>query len=127
MRFLIIFLFLSFSIEISAKEKTFLVHFLSMKKTDSIKVYAFRPLFYYEKNYELKFSSLDIVYPVIGYSKDNQQTQLTNALFRLVKYSSFTSYDSTVEKTFEIFPILDTTWGGNKEKNYFSFSHYLAA
>ena len=119
MRFLIIFLFLAFSIETYAKEKTFFGPFFKYEKTDSIKIYAFRPLFYYKKNYELKFSSIDIVYPVIGYSKDNQQTQF-NALFRLVKYSSFTSYDSTVEKTFEIFPILDTTWGGNKEKNYFS-------
>ena len=76
-------------------------------------------MFYYESNYELKFKSLDIIYPLIGYSEDSQQIQF-NALFRLIKYSNYTSYDNSNEKTFEIFPILDVAWGGEEDNNYFS-------
>ena len=59
-------------------------------------------MFYYESNYELKFKSLDIIYPLIGYSEDSQQVQF-NALFRLIKYSNFTNYDDINKKTFGFF------------------------
>ena len=90
----------------SAEEKTYLGPFIKVDKDEESKIYAFRPLFYYEFNYELKFKSLDIIYPLIGYSEDSQQTQY-NALFRLIKYSNYTTYDDTSKKTFEIFPIVD--------------------
>ena len=76
-------------------------------------------MFYYESNYELKFKSLDIIYPLIGYSEDSQQVQF-NALFRLIKYSNFTNYDDINKKTFEIFPIVDIAWGSNEDDNHFS-------
>ncbi len=103
----------------SAEEKTYLGPFIKVDKDEESKIYAFRPLFYYEFNYELKFKSLDIIYPLIGYSEDSQQTQF-NALFRLIKYSNYTTYDDTNKKTFEIFPIVDIAWGGDKDDNYFS-------
>ena len=90
----------------SAEEKTYLGPFIKVDKDEESKIYAFRPLFYYESNYELKFKSLDIIYPLIGYSEDSQQTQF-NALFRLIKYSNYSTYDDTNKKTFEIFPIVD--------------------
>ena len=76
-------------------------------------------MFYYESNYELKFKSLDIIYPLIGYLEDSQQVQF-NALFRLIKYSNFTNYDDINKKTFEIFPIVDIAWGSNEDDNHFS-------
>ena len=73
------FLFLLFTVLLPSLsfsyEETFLGPIFEYKKDENSKVYAFRPLFYYEANYELKYRSLDIIYPLIGYQEDNQQNQ----------------------------------------------------
>jgi len=116
--FLILFIFSSFHPAFSYEE-SFLGPFFEFKKDSGSKVYAFRPLFYYEANYELKYRSLDIVYPFIGYEEDNQQNQF-QALFYLIRYKNFNDYDNLEEKNFSIFPILDISWSGKEENDYFS-------
>ena len=103
-----------------AYEETFFGPFFEFKKDSGSKVYAFRPLVYYEANYELKYRSLDILYPFIGYQEDNQRNQF-QAFFYLIKYKNFNDYDNLQEKNFSIFPILDISWSGKKENDYFSF------
>ena len=98
---------------------TFLGPIFEYKKDESSKTYAFRPIFYYEADYELKFRSLDIIYPFIGYQEDNQQTQF-KAFFSIIRYSNFNDYDNLQEKKFSIFPILDVSWSGKPENDYFS-------
>ena len=121
MRKYILFIFFVFIIPISSMsyEQTFFGPLLEFKKDPGSKVYAFRPLFYYEANYELKYRSLDILYPMMGYQEDNQQNQF-QALFYLIRYKNFNDYDNLQEKTFSIFPILDISWSGKKENDYFS-------
>jgi len=100
-------------------EETFFGPFFEFKKDSNSKVYAFRPIFYYEANYELKFRSLDILYPLAGYQEDDQQNKF-QALFYLIRYKNFNDYDDLQEKTFSIFPILDISWSGKEENDYFS-------
>ena len=69
---------------------------------------------------------MDILYPLIGWTKDNQQSQI-NIFFRLIKYSNFTNYSNKDEKTFEIFPIIDFSWGGESENSYFSVFPFLGS
>ena len=116
--FLIFFLFF-FSNPSFAYEETFFGPFFEFKKDSGSKVYAFRPIFYYEANYELKYRSLDILYPLIGYEEDNQQNQF-QALFYLIRYKNFNDYDNLEEKNFSIFPILDISWSGKEDNDYFS-------
>jgi hypothetical protein len=102
-----------------AGESTFFGPIFEYKKDESSKVYTFRPIIYYEADYELKFRSLDILYPFISYQEDSQQTQF-KALFSMIRYSNFNDYDNMQEKRFSVFPILDIAWSGKKENDYFS-------
>ena len=102
-----------------SEENTFLGPILEYKKDEFSKVYAFRPILYYEANYELKFRSLDILYPFMSYQEDNQRTQF-RAFFSMIRYTNFNDYDNLQEKNFSIFPIIDIAWSGKKENNYFS-------
>lgn len=102
-----------------SEENTFLGPIFEYKKDEFSKVYAFRPILYYEANYELKFRSLDILYPFMSYQEDNQRTQF-RAFFSMIRYTNFNDYDNLQEKNFSIFPIFDIAWSGKKENNYFS-------
>ena len=117
------FLFLLFTILLPSLcfsyEETFLGPIFEYKKDENSKVYAFRPLFYYEANYELKYRSLDVIYPLIGYQEDNQQSQF-QAFFSMIRYKNFNDYDNLQEKNLSIFPILDVSWSGKEDNNYFS-------
>ena len=100
---ILVFFILFLPIQSFAYEETFLGPFFEFKKDSGSKVYAFRPFVYYEANYELKYRSLDILYPFIGYQEDNQQNQF-QALFYLIRYKNFNDYDNLQEKNFSIFP-----------------------
>ena len=117
--FLILFLFFISANKSFCYDQTFFGPILEFKKDSGSKVYAFRPLFYYEANYELKYRSLDILYPFIGYEEDNQQNEF-QALFYMIRFRNFNDYDNLEEKNFSIFPILDISWSGKEENNYFS-------
>ena len=108
-----------FTSAVSSERNTFLGPIFEYKKDEFSKIYAVRPILYYEADYELKFRSLDILYPFIGYQEDNQRTQF-KAFFSMIRYSNLNDYDDLQEKNFSIFPVLDVSWSGKKENNYFS-------
>ena len=78
---LILFFILLFPTSSPSYEQTFFGPLLEFKKDSGSKVYAFRPLFYYEANYELKYRSLDILYPMMSYQEDNQQNQFQTLFY----------------------------------------------